>query len=48
LLLDYLAGESGLLSLIGLVLVAGWLVYRWQAQPKSAHPPAVLAGEPLA
>jgi uncharacterized protein len=48
LLLDYLAGESGVLSLIGLVLVAGWLVYRWQQQPSTGQSPAMLAGEPVA
>jgi membrane protease YdiL (CAAX protease family) len=32
LLLEYLAGESGLFSLLGAALLAGWLVYRWRVE----------------
>ncbi len=32
LVLEYLAGESGVLTLIGVTLVAGWLLYRWPHQ----------------
>ncbi len=35
LLLEYLAGESGLLTLIGAALLACWLAYRWQRQPEA-------------
>lgn len=47
LLLEYLAGESGLLSLLGAVLLASWLVYRWQGQPGAGQTVATLASEPL-
>jgi membrane protease YdiL (CAAX protease family) len=47
LLLEYLAGESGLLSLLGAALLAGWLVYRWQGQPGPGQTAATLASEPL-
>lgn len=29
-LLEYLAGESGVITLIGIALMAGWLLYRWR------------------
>jgi hypothetical protein len=35
LLLEYLSGESGLLTLIGAALLACWLAYRWQRQPEA-------------
>lgn len=44
LLLEYLAGESGLLSLLGATLLAGWLLYRWQRQPSLGQTTAMLAG----
>lgn len=48
LLLVYLASESGLIPLIVLVILTGWLVYRWQRQPEAVQPPNVLAGERFA
>lgn len=48
LLLEYLAGESGLLSLLGAALLAGWLLYRWQRQPSLVRTTATLAREPFA
>ena len=45
--LEYLAGESGLLSLLGAAILAGWLVYRWQGQPGPGQTAATLASEPL-
>lgn len=48
LLLEYLAGESGLLSLLGATLLAGWLLYRWQRQPGLGQPTAMLADVPRA
>jgi membrane protease YdiL (CAAX protease family) len=47
LLLEYLAGESGVLSLLGATLLAGWLVYRWERQPDIGQTATALAGEPL-
>jgi membrane protease YdiL (CAAX protease family) len=47
LLLEYLAGESGLLSLVGAAILAGWLVYRRQGQPGAGQTAATLASEPL-
>jgi membrane protease YdiL (CAAX protease family) len=35
--LEYLAGESGVLTLIGVTLVAGWLLYRWPRQTVPAQ-----------
>ena len=32
-ILEYLAGESGILTLVGVMFVAGWLLYRWPRQP---------------
>jgi membrane protease YdiL (CAAX protease family) len=34
--LEYLAGESGVFTLIGIMLVAGWLVYRLDQQGRAA------------
>jgi membrane protease YdiL (CAAX protease family) len=34
--LEYLAGESGVFTLIGIVLVAGWLLYRLDQQGRAA------------
>jgi membrane protease YdiL (CAAX protease family) len=47
LLLEYLAGESGVLSLLGATLLAGWLVYHWGRQPNVGQTATTLAGEPL-
>ena len=33
--LEYLAGESGILPLIGLVFVAGWVLYRLGQEPRA-------------
>jgi membrane protease YdiL (CAAX protease family) len=38
--LEYLAGESGLLPLLGLVVVAGWILYRLGQEPRAAQQPA--------
>jgi membrane protease YdiL (CAAX protease family) len=48
LLLEYLAGESGILTLIGVALVAGWLLYRWQPQSRAGQVSDLLASEPFA
>ncbi len=47
LLLEYLAGESGLLSLLGAAFLAGWLLYRWPRDLAPGQPTAKLASEPL-
>lgn len=47
LLLEYLAGESGILTIIGLAILAAWLIYRLQRQPEPAPTTSVLASEPL-
>jgi membrane protease YdiL (CAAX protease family) len=31
--LEYWAGESGVITLVEIAVVAGWLIYRWQRQP---------------
>lgn len=46
-LLEYLAGESGVITLIGIALMAGWLLYRWQ-QPPVAQAADRLAGKQVA
>lgn len=33
--LEYWAGESGVITLVEIVLIAGWLIYRLQGQPSS-------------
>jgi membrane protease YdiL (CAAX protease family) len=38
--LEYLAGESGILPLLGLVVVAGWLLYRLGQGPRAIRLPA--------
>jgi membrane protease YdiL (CAAX protease family) len=48
LLLEYLAGESGLLSLLGALLLAGWLLYRWYQQPHQVQTTAVRGDDILA
>lgn len=48
LLLEYMASESGLIPLIGVTLLSGWLVYRWQRQPVVVQTPPVLAHKSLA
>jgi membrane protease YdiL (CAAX protease family) len=41
--LEYLAGESGLFTLVGIILIAGWLLYRLnQQQVVSVAPASVL------
>lgn len=45
LLLEYLAGESGVLTLIGTSVMAGWLLYRLNRQPAPAQVRTVLAAE---
>ena len=47
-LLEYWAGESGVLSLIGITLLAGWLLYRLQRQPDARQTAATPARQPLA
>lgn len=43
LVLEYLAGESGLLTLIGTALLAGWLLARWNRPAHRVTPPADLS-----
>jgi len=38
--LEYLAGESGLFTLIGIILIAGWLLYRLNKQQAASIAPA--------
>lgn len=45
--LEYWAGESGVLTLIEVALVAGWLLYRLDRQAAPAPGQAVLVSEPL-
>jgi len=47
-LLEYLAGESGVITLIGIALMAGWLLYRWQEQPHAVQAAEPLTGESFA
>ena len=47
-LLEYWAGESGVLTLIGITLLAGWLLYRLQRQPGALQTAATPARQPLA
>lgn len=47
-LLEYLAGESGVITLIGIALMAGWLLYRWQQAPPTAQAADILASKSLA
>jgi hypothetical protein len=35
LVMEYLLGESGVLTLIGIILGVGWLVYRMNRQPQA-------------
>jgi membrane protease YdiL (CAAX protease family) len=35
--LEYLAGESGVLPLLGLVVVAGWVLYHLGQEPRTAQ-----------
>jgi membrane protease YdiL (CAAX protease family) len=44
LLLEYLAGESGLFSLLGAALLVGWLGHRWQVERGTQ--PGLLRNEP--
>lgn len=39
-LLEYWAGESGVLSLVGITLLAGWLLYRLEQKPVAVQPVA--------
>ncbi len=48
LLLDYLASESGLIPLIGVIILSSWLVYRWQQPSTVVQTPAVFARKSLA
>src|SRR5215216_6270501 len=41
LVLEYLAGESGILPLLGLVVVAGWVLYRLGPGSRAAQQPTV-------
>jgi hypothetical protein len=41
LVLEYLAGESGILPLLGLVVVAGWVLYRLGPRSRAAQQPTV-------
>jgi uncharacterized protein len=47
LLLEYLAGESGILTIISLAILVAWLIHRLQRQPEPVPTAIVLAGEPL-
>lgn len=47
-LLEYWAGESGVLSLIGITLLAGWLLYRLHRQPGARQKPTRLMRQPMA
>jgi len=47
-LLEYWAGESGVLTLIGITLLAGWLLYRLQRQPGAVSTAAARVRQPLA
>jgi hypothetical protein len=47
-LLEYWAGESGVLTLIGITLLALWLLYRLQRQPGTIQTAAKPAGQPFA
>jgi hypothetical protein len=47
-LLEYWAGESGLLTLIGITLLAGWLLYRLQRQPGAVSTAVARVRQPLA
>jgi hypothetical protein len=38
--LEYLAGESGVFTLIGIILIAGWLLYRLNHQQAASALPA--------
>jgi membrane protease YdiL (CAAX protease family) len=38
--LEYLAGESGVFTLIGIILIAGWLLYRLNQQQAASTVPA--------
>jgi membrane protease YdiL (CAAX protease family) len=45
--LEYLAGESGIITLVGVVVMAGWLLYRFNRPVRPVQTAAVLVGEPL-
>jgi len=45
--LEYWAGESGVITLIEVALLAGWLLYRLDRQATPAPGRAVLVSEPL-
>jgi membrane protease YdiL (CAAX protease family) len=47
-LLEYWAGESGVLSLIAITLLAGWLLYRLEQKPVAAQPVVGGAQQPIA
>ena len=45
LLLEYMASESGLIPLIGVTMLSGWLVYRWQRPSSVAQTSTVFASK---
>jgi len=46
--LEYWAGESGVITLVVIVLVAAWLIYRLNRQPGAVPMTDKLVGQPLA
>jgi uncharacterized protein len=45
---EYLAGETGVLPLMGYTLVAGWVLYRMHRRPSSAAAEPAGEGQPMA
>lgn len=46
-LLEYWAGESGVLSLLGITLLAGWLILRLNRKPNGVQTAVALDSQPL-